>query len=319
MTELAPIVLFVYNRPEHTLKTLEALSNNELANCSNLFIFADGPKKSDNEKQLEQIRKTRDVIHTRKWCQSVTIIESETNLGLASSIIAGVTEIIQKYQKVIVLEDDIVTGKGFLKYMNDTLNQYENEKQVWHITGWHIPINSGKYEACFLYPIMDCWSWATWADRWEYFNKEPERLISSFSSEMIKRFNVDGLCPKWNHVLGNYAGEVNTWAIFWYAAIFLHRGLCLAPCVSLVKNIGLDNTGVHGKKDKTMMITHDHNHNIKIFPSRIEIDNHEYNIIKDIYRRQFGKQRLFYTIKMRIPIIYRCYKFIICLFIKFKY
>jgi len=38
MTSLAPIVLFTYNRPWHTMQTVEALQKNELASKSELFI-----------------------------------------------------------------------------------------------------------------------------------------------------------------------------------------------------------------------------------------------------------------------------------------
>ena len=110
---LAPIILFIYNRPDHTKQTLEALSNSILAPQSDLFIFADGPKNTASKEQLESIKQTRKVAASEKWCKSVTLIESETNKGLARSIIEGVTEIINKFGKVIVLEDDLVTGKYF--------------------------------------------------------------------------------------------------------------------------------------------------------------------------------------------------------------
>ena len=129
----APIILFIYNRPDHTRQTLEALSANTLAQESDLFIFADGAKENATSVQLEKIRETREVARSKSWCKSVTVIESEKNKGLAASIISGVTEIANKYGKVIVLEDDIVTGKYFLEFMNDALEKYAGEKKVWHI------------------------------------------------------------------------------------------------------------------------------------------------------------------------------------------
>ena len=164
----APIVLFIYNRPDHTRQTLEALSKNTLASESELYIFADGSKENATKEQLEKIHQTRQIAHSQLWCKSVSIIESSVNKGLAASIISGVTEIINKFGKIIVLEDDIVTGKYFLEYMNAALQKYENEKRVWHITGWRDPVPTNIDNSSFFYPTMDCWSWATWADRWQF-------------------------------------------------------------------------------------------------------------------------------------------------------
>ena len=173
---LTPIILFIYNRPNHTKQTLEALSNNTLASQSDLFIFADGPKNTASKEQLESIKQTRKVAASENWCKSVTLIESETNKGLARSIIEGVTEIINKYGKAIILEDDIITGKYFLEYMNEALEKYQGNKEVWHVTGWRDPIKHTKKNKAYFYPTMDCWSWATWADRWQNYKKDAALL-----------------------------------------------------------------------------------------------------------------------------------------------
>ena len=136
----SPVILFIYNRPEHTRQTLEALAANTLAKESDLFIFADGPKENATVQQLEKIQQTRKLARSKKWCKNVTVIESKKNKGLAASIISGVTEIVNKYGKVIVLEDDIVTGKYFLEYMNEALDKYAEEKNVWHISGFRDPV-----------------------------------------------------------------------------------------------------------------------------------------------------------------------------------
>ena len=147
---LAPIVLFVYNRPWHTEQTLNALMQNELADQSVLYIYADGPKENATEEQLKKIEEVRHVIRTKKWCKEVHIIESEKNKGLADSIINGVTEIVNKYGKVIVLEDDIVTSKGFLKYMNEALELYKEEDKVYHISGYMFPVKGNCLKPFFI-------------------------------------------------------------------------------------------------------------------------------------------------------------------------
>src|SRR5689334_19947926 len=115
---LAPITLFVYNRPEHTRRTVEALLKNELAAESDLFIFSDAPKKPESD---ESVRMVRDYIHAITGFKSVTIIERDRNWGLADSIIDGVTSVVNQYGRIIVLEDDLVVSAHFLEYMNTAL------------------------------------------------------------------------------------------------------------------------------------------------------------------------------------------------------
>jgi hypothetical protein len=244
---LSPIILFVYNRPWHTEQTLTALSKNHLVEQSVLYIYADGPKPDAAEEQSEKIKQVRELIKSRQWCKEVHIAESDVNKGLADSIISGVTEIVNQYGKVIVLEDDIVTSPYFLKFMNDALNYYENEEKVWHISGWNYPIDSNGLEDVFLWHTMNCsGGWATWKDRWQFFEKNVDKLLSTFSKKDIYRLNINGSeSGMWNQVLANKAETINTWAIFWYTAIFKKKGLCINPTTSFTENIGFDGTGIH--------------------------------------------------------------------------
>lgn len=302
---LTPIILFIYNRPNHTKQTLEALSNNTLASQSDLFIFADGPKNTASKEQLESIKQTRKVAASEKWCKTVTLIEFETNKGLARSIIEGVTEIINKYGKAIILEDDIVTGKYFLEYMNEALEKYQGNKEVWHVTGWRNPIKHTKKNKAYFYPTMDCWSWATWADRWQNYKKDAAYYKSIFTDSMKKAFNIDGADPyMWLQIEENISGKINTWAIFWYATIFLKHGLCIAPTTSLCKNIGLDNSGVHCSENQAQTIETSIDYKITNFPKRVHINTLEYKRNKNFLRKIKYKQKIdiVYEIKCLIPL-----------------
>lgn len=246
---LAPIVLFVYNRPHHTLQTLEALAKNELAKDSILYIFADGPRANESEDVLDKIKETRQILREQQWCGNVNIIESNQNKGLATSITEGVSNIIKKYGKIIVLEDDIVTSPFFLDYMNDALHVYEKEKKVMHISSYLPPKGKNiKLPETFLLQFMSCWGWATWIDRWEMFIDDIEYLYKAIpESDNFKSFNGTGLAEPnmFDQIRKNNNGELYTWAIKWYSTIFLNQGLCLYPHSSIVKNIGCDGTGVN--------------------------------------------------------------------------
>jgi hypothetical protein len=239
---VAPIVLFVYNRPEHTRKTIEALSNNILASESDLFIYSDAAK---DEAAIEKVNAVRSYIKAVSGFKAVTIIEREKNWGLADSIIDGVTGIVNKYGKVIVLEDDIVTSRYFLKFMNGALSYYADESSVWHICGWNCSIDPTGLGDAFFWFTLDCWGWATWKDRWISFEKDADKLIEKFSKKDIFKFNISNSENIWGQVLANKAGKINTWAVFWYATIFQNKGLCLNPTISFVRNIGFDGSGVN--------------------------------------------------------------------------
>ena len=187
---LAPIVLFVYNRPQHTLKTLEALMQNELAEMSELFIYCDGPKPNATKADLDKIDAVHTIILKKQWCKKVSIKKAEVNKGLADSIVEGVTEIVNKYGKIIVLEDDIVTSKGFLRYMNEALDLYENEPKVMQISGFMVPSKVGL-EQTGLFRCPASWGWATWNSSWKYYNHNTSELVSKITKEDINTFNLD--------------------------------------------------------------------------------------------------------------------------------
>jgi hypothetical protein len=240
ISTLAPIVLFVYARPDHTQSTLDALAANALADKSDLTIYADAAR---NESEAVKVRAVRDIVNSASGFRSLTVIERKTNYGLARNIIEGVTEVCNRYGRVIVLEDDIVTSPYFLSFMNAALDQYANEPRVWHISGWNYPIDPEGLGDAFLWRAMNCWGWATWADRWTFFQKDPQHLIESWDKKKIDCFNLDGTYNFWRQITANQEGKLNTWAIFWYATIFENQGLCLNPAQSFVRNIGHDGYG----------------------------------------------------------------------------
>lgn len=240
---LAPIVLFVYNRPWHTEQTLNALMQNELADQSVLYVYADGPKENASVEASHLIAKTRRIIKAKKWCKEVIILERKTNYGLANSIISGVTDVVNKYNKIIVLEDDILTSRGFLKYMNDALHLYEFENKVMHVSGSIFPIDA-KLPQTYFYNTASCWGWGTWARAWGNFNDDAAQLLSSIDERKLKyRFNIEGSYDFYDQLKANTDGRLKTWAIKWYASFFLLNGLALHPYPSLTNNIGHDGMG----------------------------------------------------------------------------
>lgn len=249
---LAPIILFVYNRPWHTKQTLEALIANNLAKDSELFIYADGAKNPNDKEQLAKIQEVRDYLHhilesnaKNKHFRQITYIEREQNFGLADSIINGVSEVIRSHGKAIILEDDIVTSPVFLEYMNAGLDRYADESKVWSISAWGYPIDSEGLGDCYFWRIFHCWGWASWADRWQYFKRDMQWAMDNFSKEDIKYINIDGATNCFIQLINNYKGKIKTWAIFNYLISYKHGALNLCPSTPYVRQIGFDGSGVH--------------------------------------------------------------------------
>ena len=241
----SPIVLFVYNRPMHTCQTVEALLKNQPSQESDLIIFSDAPKSGE---QAEAVQEVRQYIREISGFKSVAIVEREINYGLARNIIEGVTEVCNRYGRVIVLEDDLITSPYFLSFMNDALDAYRDEEKVMHISGYMFPIDASGLPETFFLRTASCWGWATWDRAWKRFCKEPKKLLGEFTEQTINRFNMDGAYNFWAQVEQNEHGLINTWAVFWYASVFQVDGLCLHPAFSMVNNIGHDDTGEHCKQ-----------------------------------------------------------------------
>ena len=245
MNNLAPIVLFTYNRPWHVEQTLNALMQNELASESILYIYCDGAKPDATEEQKEKIRQSREVVRKKQWCKEVVIRETEQNKGLGNSIIEGVAEVINKHRKVIVLEDDLVTSPLFLDYMNKALEYYENRKTVFSISAVSRPNPHLFYPKDYEYDVYVSQThrptgWATWLDRWKQVD---------WSAKCFKYLQADkNIRNAFNRLGADYYSALekqqltgqNVWSIRFALAHFVNHAVSICPIVSYIDHIGWD-------------------------------------------------------------------------------
>lgn len=280
MFNCSPVVLFVYGRPLHTKRVLAALRKCKLAQRTDLIVYSDAARSAEDESSVREVRKIVNVI---SGFSSVSIVMRENNYGLAENIIDGVTSVVSRYGRVIVLEDDIMVAPTFLQFMNDALNRYKYEPKVWHVSGWNYPISGKGVDDAFFWRVMNCWGWATWSDRWVNFNKSPSALIELFTGSQIKKFNLDGKYDFWCQVTGNNEGHISTWAVFWYATIFIERGYCLNVTNSQVENIGFDGSGEHCGNEPFVVVKFNPK-TVKVWPR--DVATHELAVerIKAFYK-----------------------------------
>lgn len=241
---LAPIALFAYNRPRHLAEAVAALLRDPLAVSSDLHVFCDGPKSAAATASVAEVRKQ---VRSIAGFHSVTVIEQVHNIGLANSIIAGVTALCDRFGRVIVLEDDIVVQSGFLDFMNRALTRYRDDERVMQVTGYMFPVALGGSSVPLFLPLISCWGWATWKRTWDGFEPRAADYVALRNdANLRRRFNLGDSYPYFDMLQRQERGDVDSWGIRWYLSVFSRGGLVLWPPRSMVANIGFDGSGTHG-------------------------------------------------------------------------
>lgn len=237
----SPIALFTYNRAGHTKMAVESLLRNSEAKDTDLFVFSDGPK---NENAVEGVKKNREYIRTISGFKSITIIERERNWGLANSLIAGITDVIDKYGVIIVVEDDLIVAPYFLKYMNDALKKYKNDNRIACIGSFLNPVVGCDIPETFFQSFFSCWGWATWKRTWDLFEQDSDVLLKKLRWKRNK-FNIDNSHNYYGMLYCQKLGLIDSWAIRFYASFFLRGMLQLFPGKTLSIQTGTDGSGSH--------------------------------------------------------------------------
>lgn len=245
MPELAPILVFCFERPLHLRRVLESLAGNPESARSHLILRMDGPPQDVAPGRRERMESVRALLRERRWCGTVEIHESSFNKGLAASVIEGVSDAVQRFGRVIVLEDDLECAPFFLRFMNNALEVYKNENRVAGISGYIYPIE-GELPETFFLRGADCWGWATWKRGWDLFRSDGAELLREIVSRGLEsEFDFDCSYPYTRMLQDQVDGKNDSWAIRWYASAFLAGKYSLYPGRSLVQNIGIDGSGTH--------------------------------------------------------------------------
>jgi hypothetical protein len=253
LDKLAPIVLFVYNRLEHTRTTIDHLLKNRLADKSTLIIFSDGPKREKDEKKIIEVRK---YIKSITGFQNVQLEFREKNLGLANSVINGVESILNLYNEVIVLEDDVISSPYFLTFMNNALNFYRNDKSIFSVSGYPYPIKfpESYTKDVFISYRPSSWGWGTWKDRWKSVDwdvRDYKYFIKDKSSQKLFERAGQDLLPM---LIAQKKGQIDSWAVKWGYAHYKNSAFCLYPVLPLCKNIGTDRSGTHSSSSNKLSV-----------------------------------------------------------------
>lgn len=284
----APIALFTYCRADHTRMAVESLLRNKEAADSDLYVFSDGPKTEDKRQGVED---TRAYIHTISGFKSIHTVEHEMNQGLANSLIAGITDVINKYGRVIVVEDDLIVSPFFLQFMNEALEKYKDDDRVGTISAFVPPVK-GKLPESFFLQYFQCWGWATWKRAWDLLEINSKPLLRGLRFKK-RKFDVGGGVGNYGNLYCQKVGLVDSWYIRFYASLFLKGKLSLYPGHSLTANNGLDGSGTHcGKGMEDTFHTISYNDVVLLNDIAVEENKDVYKMFSSYFLSKQGKHTM---------------------------
>lgn len=306
---VTPIALFTYNRAEHTARVL-----NSLANCARLdecavHIYCDAPK---HEEHAAGVEASRHVVHEHAPKFKATVIERDTNFGLARSIVEGVKDLCDRYGRVIVLEDDLVLSPSFIDYMLQALDRYADEKNVYQISGYMFPLSQPQETDAFFLSLITTWGWATWSRAWQIFDWDASDALEQLKDASVRRrFDLQNSYPYSVMLENQLNGRGQSWGILFWWHVFKANGLALHPRQSLVWNGGFDNTGtncgdqswsIETGADVVARTTHNGSFNL---PADVAVHQEAFNNICNFLRREQYPASLTGRIRRRLRTMLR--------------
>jgi hypothetical protein len=273
------ICIFAYNRPFHLERTLNALAQNYQASESEIYIFIDGPKGEHDELSVRKSIKLAEEVDSFK---NKHVIASEKNKGLAESIKNGINQVFETHSKVIVLEDDILTKKSFLRYMNAALDKYENYEDVASVQSFSVA--TGIYKQYFFLPGADCWGWGTWRDRWVNVNWDSKELLKEIVlSGSERKFNFNNSYNFSSLLSLQSKSKIDSWAICWQASTFLRNMKSIYPPINLSSNIGFDQFATHTKAKGYVFPSVENCHLNLDFPDDVSVNSEIFETVCNLY------------------------------------
>ncbi len=235
-----PVVLFVYARPQHLRRTLGCLKENRVPL---IYAFSDGAQNSQDEKEVAEVRQ---ILRQVDWCEMI-ISERKVNLGLGRSILAGVSEVLNKHEAAIISEDDLICVPGTYNYLCAALRRYRSEQKVMSVTGWTHPAitPSSVTNQPYFDGRAECWCWGTWARAWKGMDTDAKTLMKRCRQQGIDIYSYGADLVE----MAETELRRNIWAVRFLYWHILNRGLCLRPPWGMVEHIGFDTKATNARTE----------------------------------------------------------------------
>jgi hypothetical protein len=286
--ETAPIILFVYNRLDTLIRCVRSLQQNPLAAASDLFIFSDHPR---TEKDAYAVAAVREYIRTITGFRKVNLREAPQNMGLARSVIKGVTTIVSQYGRAIVVEDDLICSTNFLSFMNQALEYYRNDKRIFSVGGYTKPMKHLDRQSVYFTLRGSSWGWGTWSDRWNAVDWTVADY-AAFSKDAAARRRFNRMGSDLSQMLDRQmAGKINSWAIIWVYHQFKRGQYTVFPAVSKICNEGFSAAATHTRQKWSRFRT---------APDQSDLEEFHFTDRVELERRSVRRFTRTYSIPTRI-------------------
>ena len=241
------IIIFAYNRPSHLKRVLIALENNKVKN--DIYLIIDGPKNKFDKINQEDISLSL-TRFSNKNKRIVKIIKRKTNLGLAKSITGGITYLSKKYQNLIILEDDTIAYKNFIRFVEKHLKLIKSSDNTQVICGYQFPNFEKKTNTLKTLVLSNfvSWGWAIKSREWQAylkFKKKNKKKNIKLVPNFLRNYFKDKYTIK---------QKKNIWSLNFMYYNFIKGKKYIFPNTSLIKNIGFDGSGVNSKATTKLQV-----------------------------------------------------------------
>ena len=282
------IVCFVFRRPEHTRNMLASLARNSESQDLKTYVYCDGPRNAEDKKLVAEVVS---IVQEFRAVLDLHLVVRTSNLGLAGSIAEGVSEILRRFEQVIVLEDDLVLSPFFLEFMLEALRTYSTTTNVISINGYFYPSSKALPETFFLRGT-DCWGWGTWRRGWNLFDSDVDSVIAKLTAQnLMKKLNYGRGTFFSNMLIAVKRGTISSWAILWHAAGILNDSYSLFPGKSLVENFGNDGSGTH-KSDGEVVSRVPAVSPVEVRPQRVQESRRGLSVVRKQFKSYNRETRL---------------------------
>ncbi len=260
-----PILLLAFNRPDVFQELLDSL---RLVKPQKIYIAVDGPRLEKPD-DIEKVKAVQNAIHSIDWPCEIKTHFREVNMGCRHGITDAISWFFKQENFGIILEDDCIPNVHFFDYCREMLYHYKDDKRVFSIAGYN-PVNTINFDNYaydyWFYPTAICWGWATWADRWQYYN-DSETLYNEVISNksLLQQTDNSWFGNKYKFLVDKVIKEeITAWDYIWSYTLLLQNGLSIIPKYNFINNIGCHHPDASHTFDEQFVVTKTHFFNSEI-------------------------------------------------------
>jgi hypothetical protein len=240
-----PIIFLVFNRPTHTLRTMEVIRT---IRPRELFVVADGPRQNV-PKDAEECNSVRKLIQDQAdWGCQLYRDYSDENLGCARRVSSGISKAFEVFDRAIILEDDLLPSTSFFSFCAENLSYYEGNDRICGITGNNFQRGNRRISASYYFSkYPHCWGWATWRRAWKNFDYDMVPPEGATDGDVIRNYECSLKEVRyWERIFELTRNKgVDSWAYRWLYSCWVRSQLAVLPENNLVEHCGFGLTATH--------------------------------------------------------------------------